>query len=146
MTGDTRSRTVPPIPLLAQPQLPVPVPTERSLADLTAIIRHSHKEAMDGLAHGAEYGIRTGLALIAAKERLKKEHGHGYWQDYVALECGLSMRVAQNYMKMARRKDVLAPLLAENAKCNSPLSQGAVLKFLSIAQKKRARPKKASPT
>ena len=135
----TETKTAPPPVLELVPTSQLPVSADRSLTDLTVQIRQAHAEAMAAFAYGAAASIRAGHRLIAAKECLKKEHGHGLWQDYVALECGLTMRVAQIYMKLARQEDKLKELLAERRIGNSYLSQGAALKLLSTASNKRKR-------
>ena len=50
--------------MLAQPQLPVPVPTEFSLSDLTAQIRQAHNEATAAVARGAWFAIQAGHGLV----------------------------------------------------------------------------------
>lgn len=138
---DTRTRTVPPIPLLETtpqaPQLPALVATEPSLSDLTAMIQNSHQEAMGAFARGAYFAIRAGHALIAAK----KKCGHGLWEDYVTVDCRLTKKTAQNYMKMAKQEAKLAELVADKRNGISSLSQNAALKLLSMASPKRRRGK-----
>ena len=114
-------------------------PAERSLPELTAEIHLRHGEVMRALAYGAASAIAAGKALVAAKALLKKQRGHGLWQDYIAIECRLGMRTAQIYMYLAKHEDKLAQLVASKAQGNSFLSQGEALKLLGVARKKRRR-------
>jgi len=111
----------------------------RTVASLTADIRKAHQECMDALTSSLRAAIIAGKALIALKAELKKQKGHGSWQDYVAIECGLAARTAQNYMHLAKHEATLAPLLSRNPQ-GSAFSQAAALKFLGEEKKKR-RPK-----
>src|SRR5262245_31903374 len=129
----TETKTTPQtvvLELVTAAQLPVPVPTEPSLSDLTARIRAGHSDAEAAVPYGADAYIRAGHALIAAKKQLHDQRGHGHWQDYVAFECGLTMRVAQRYMYLAKREDKLREILAEKRLGKSYLSQGALFDFL----------------
>lgn len=139
MTADTRSRTVPPIPLLAQPQLPVPVPAERSLDDLTAQIRLAHNEAIAAVARGAWYAIQAGKALIAAKAMLKAQRLTGMWEEYIVVQCQMPPRTAQHYMHMAKHEDKLRQLVGPEAQGIAFISQAQALKLLGAAKKKRRR-------
>ncbi len=114
----------------------VPVSSETSLADLASNVRQAHDEVIGGLRVGAASAIRAGKALNTAKETVKRECGHGFWEDYVALECRLSMRTAQNYMKLARQEAVLDQLLRTNAQGSAFMTQAHALKFLSSAAEK----------
>jgi hypothetical protein len=127
-----------PTPTARAPQLLAP--DQRSLPELTAEIQKAHCEVIGALAYGAAAAIRAGHALMAAKALLKKQRGHGLWQDYVAIECRLGTRTAQIYMYLAKHENKLKQLLAAKAQTNSFLSQGEALKLLSVARKKRRRP------
>ena len=77
---------------------------------------------------------------------LKKQRGHGAWQDYIAVECRLGLRTAQIYMYLARNKEKLGQLIAAKTQAHSYLTQSEALKFLSVARKKRRRSGARSPT
>jgi hypothetical protein len=113
----------------------VVVPT---LATLTADIRKAHRDCMEALSESLRAAIVAGKALIALKAELRKHKGHGGWQDYVGIECGLSIRTAQNYMHLAKHEAALAPFLSGNPQ-GSAFSQAAALKFLGEERKKRKR-------
>jgi hypothetical protein len=115
-----------------------------ALADLTASIQKSHAAATQGLSQHLAHAIAAGEALLKAKDLVKKEVGHGAWQDYITVECRLIPRVAQNYMNLAKKKDELLHLLGTKTNSNSVLTQTQALKLLSSATKKgRAKPKRS---
>jgi hypothetical protein len=119
------------------------VPTV-TLAGLTAEIQKAHAAATQGLSQHLAHAIAAGEALLKAKEFVKKEVGHGAWQDYITVECRLIPRVAQNYMNLAKKKDELLHLLGTKTNSNSVLTQTQALKLLSSAKKKgRAKPKRS---
>ena len=113
----------------------VVVPT---LASLAADIRKAHHECMEALTDSLRAAIVAGRSLIALKAELKKQKGHTLWQDHVALECGLSIRTAQNYMHLAKHEATLAPFLSGNTQ-GSAFSQAQALKYLGEERKKRRR-------
>jgi hypothetical protein len=114
-------------------------PGQSSLPELTGEIMKAHADVMGALGYGAAAAIRAGHALKAAKDLLKKQRGHGLWQDYVAVECRLGLRTAQIYMYLAKHEDQLRQLLAVKTNGNTFLSQGQALRLLSVARKKRRR-------
>ncbi|UGY27308.1 DUF3102 domain-containing protein [Bradyrhizobium septentrionale] len=120
----------------------VVVPTAASLA---TEIRNEHSKVMTALADSLRAAIAAGKHLSHAKALLKKEKGHGLWQDYVGIECGLSIRTAQNYMHLAKHEAQLAPLLSDKAQGSAFLSQNAALKFLGDERKKRKKRKASKP-
>ncbi len=141
------SQPVSSAPSPAPRQVPDTLPPKtHSLPELTAEIQRCHSEVMNALGRGASAAIAAGEALKSAKEKLRKEGGHGNWQDYVTVECRLRPRTAQIYMLLARNKDSLTQLLAAKAQTNSFLTQGEALNFLGVAKKKRKRVQKAKPT
>lgn len=119
--------------------LPAIVPKDPTLPGLAGEVRLAHADASEHLAKGAAACIRAGEALIYAKKMLKENHGHGNWLDFVTLECSLKERTAQVYMKLAREKEKLEPLLAPNPQSPAFLSQNAALEFLSAAKHKAKR-------
>lgn len=126
------------LPLTSARELVV-VPTVASLADN---IRKAHHNCMTALADSLREAIIAGHALIALKAQLKKDKAPVLWLDYVAIECGLSARTAQNYMHLAKHEALLAPWLSTEAQ-GSAFSQAAALRFLGDERKKRKRKPKA---
>lgn len=70
----TQTKTAVPLvfELVPAPAQAVAPPTP-SLDDLTAMIRHSHREAINAVARGAWYAIQAGHALTRAKAELKAQ-------------------------------------------------------------------------
>jgi hypothetical protein len=58
--------------------------------------RHHHMASVTS-------AIEAGSALLEAKALLP----HGQWLGWLKDNCGLSVRVAQNYMRVARNRDAL---------------------------------------
>ena len=104
---------------------------------LSGEIRKEHGKAMEALADCLAAAIAAGKHLLKAKALLKQEKGHGLWQDYVGIECGLSRSTAKNYMRLAKHEVQLAPLLSEKSQRSGFLSQAQALKFLGNERKKR---------
>src|SRR5215470_13428451 len=120
-------------PLLDQSRALVPL---TPLDQLTREICANHAVALKHLGSFVSASIAAGEALIKAKETVRKEVGHGAWEDYVAVECRLTMRTAQNYMKLAREKDKLSHLLDEKRTKNALLTQTEALRILRAEKKK----------
>jgi hypothetical protein len=121
-------------PLASKGELVV-VPTVASLA---ADVRKAHRECIEALADSLRAAITAGKALVALKAELRKQKGFGSWQDYVGIECGLSIRTVQNYMHLAKHEAALTPFLSDQTQ-GSAFSQAAALKFLGEERKKRKR-------
>lgn len=107
-----------------------------------ANIRRAHQECLEALTDSLRAAIAAGKELIALKADLKKSHKDVLWQDYVPVECGLSLRTAQNYMHLAKHEPALAPFLSAKTK-SSAFSQAQALKFLGDERKKR-KPRKTA--
>jgi hypothetical protein len=67
---------------------------------LAADIRAAHDAATSAARTAVERAIDAGVALLEAKTLLP----HGGWLPWLKEHCGLSARVAQNYMRLARHK------------------------------------------
>jgi hypothetical protein len=118
----------------------VPVAAPLTLDELTVGIRREHGHAIAALADSLRSAIAAGKLLTAAKARIKAQRGHGAWEDYVTVECGLIVRTAQAYMQLAKREASLAALLSEKPQ-GSALSQAQALKHLGEERKKRRKRK-----
>jgi Protein of unknown function (DUF3102) len=128
-----------PIAVPQQRELIVLPPTPPTLAERAINIRSEHGKVMTALADSLKAAIAAGKELIAAKATVK----HGLWQDYVGIECGLSLSTAQNYMRLAKHEAQLAPLLSANVQTSGFLSQAQALKFLGDERKRRKKRKAA---
>jgi hypothetical protein len=100
---------------------------------------------MKAWATGAAAAIAAGHALAKAKELIRKEHGHGYWQDYVTLECGLGLRTSQVYMYLAKHEAQLKELLTGTRIANASISQTQALKLLSAGRTRKIKRRKQKP-
>ncbi|WP_426410035.1 DUF3102 domain-containing protein [Bradyrhizobium ganzhouense] len=118
-----------------QRDLVVVPPAPPTLAERAATIRNQHGRAMAALGESLTAAIDAGKELIAAKASVK----HGLWQDYVGIECGISLSTANNYMRLAKHEAQLTPLLSANPQTSAFLSQAQALKFLGEERKKRKR-------
>jgi hypothetical protein len=74
-----------------------------SLADLSAAALASHVAYESNLVAAADKAIETGLRLIELKARVRKEFGHGYWEEYLAETFPFTARTAQRYMSQAKQ-------------------------------------------
>jgi hypothetical protein len=70
-----------------------------SLAGLAVAIRAEH----EAFKRGIEHAFKAGQLLIEAKEQLG-EDGHGKWLPWVKDNCGMSLRTAQAYMRLAKHE------------------------------------------
>jgi len=57
------------------------------------------------------HAFEVGHALIEAQKRV----GHGRWQSWVLAECGLSLRSASDYMRIARHEEFLKAEIGSSA-------------------------------
>ena len=63
----------------------------------------SHVAYESNLVAAADKAIETGLRLIELKARVRKEFGHGYWEEYLAETFPFTARTAQRYMSQAKQ-------------------------------------------
>ncbi|MHC2662554.1 DUF3102 domain-containing protein [Bradyrhizobium diazoefficiens] len=122
-----------------QRELVVVPPLPPTLDELAAIIRDAHADVEAALLTAAARALDAGLQLKAAKERIR----HGGFEDYVA-SCRLSMRTAQNYMRIARHEAEVRQLLAEKAQGNAHLSINALLKYVQMLDAKKKPKRRAT--
>jgi hypothetical protein len=107
--------------LVAIPTTPPPTLEERALQ-----IRQAHIDVASAILTAVERGLDAGLQLSAAKAEI----GHGRFETYVA-RCGISMRTAQNYMRLARYETKVRELVAEKAQGNAYLTMPDALKLVA---------------
>ena len=97
-----------------------PVASVAPEADLGARIRAAHEAAQAGARRALEDAVRCGELLLEAKRVV----GHGRWLPWLAENTGIGPRQAQNYMRVARHRDVV---LASNASSATHLSAAVAL-------------------
>ena len=80
-----------------------PVVKSKAAARLTAIkreIRTEHKLAFGAFRQTLSHATLIGALLIEAKGLV----GHGEWAQWIADNCGFSLRSAQAYMRLAENR------------------------------------------
>jgi Protein of unknown function (DUF3102) len=77
--------------------LPVPAALSNSLCDLAARIKAEHEACGQALKASVQHAMAAGDLLTEAKAQLQ----HGQWLPWLKDNCGLSPRMAQNYMRLA---------------------------------------------
>jgi hypothetical protein len=110
------------------------VPVPPSLADLSAAALASHRAYESNLVAAADKAIETGLRLIELKARVRKEFGHGYWEEYLAETFPFTIRTAQNYMRLAKHKPLTGQ---ENERDFRFLKQHKAAKIIGAVQAKK---------
>jgi hypothetical protein len=87
-----------------KPDLPAVVAEEltrsNSLTDLASRIKTEHAAVDAALKRSVEHAMSTGELLLEAKTQIK----HGQWLKWLQENCGLSTRMAQNYMRLAEHR------------------------------------------
>ena len=85
--------------------LPVPVAQDSApnLTTLGATVRAELVAVGHATTEMRVHAFAIGDALIEAK----KLAGHGYWLRWLETECGLSLRTAQSYMRLANHRELL---------------------------------------
>src|SRR3974390_2393051 len=82
----------------------------RPLAGLAAQIKIED----EAFKRGIEHAFHAGQRLIEAKEQLG-EHGHGKWIPWVKDNCGMSLRTAQAYLRLAKHEHEIRTKCADVA-------------------------------
>lgn len=75
----------------------IPTPPPLTLEERALQIRQAHIDVASAILTAVERALDAGLHLKAAKDDI----GHGDWTAYIA-RCGLPMRTAQSWMRLAR--------------------------------------------
>jgi len=132
-----------------KPSLTLPVQTTKgelvvipspTLEERAVKIRNAHIDVAAAILTAVERALDAGLELKAAKD----EVGHGRFEQYV-VRCGISMRTAQNYMRLAKNEVEVRQLVAEKAQGNAYLTMPDALKFVARLEAKK-KPKRRKPT
>src|SRR5665213_600793 len=80
------------------------------MGDLVCQINKEHESAVSSFNAGLEHALACGRLLIEARK--SKSIPHGAWLPWLELNCFVSARMAQIYMRLARQE----PRLPSNAK------------------------------
>lgn len=109
---------------------------EQKLDGLAADIRAGHRRCVDAMKGVVEQARDIGKALEAAKGMVR----HGEWTGWVADHCQFAMRMAQNYLLVARH---YSEVVAKWGKAD----EWRLTEFLAVAQElDRTRRGKAAKT
>jgi hypothetical protein len=117
----------------------IPTPPPPTLEERAMQIRIAHNDVATAVLTAVERALDAGLQLIAAKE----EVGHGRFETYVA-RCGISMRAAQNYMRLAKHEAKVRELVNEKAQGNAYLTMPEALKHVAGLDAKKKPKRRAS--
>jgi hypothetical protein len=121
--------------LVLVPASPPPTLEERAIQ-----IRKAHIDVAAAILTAVERALDAGLQLSAAKADV----GHGRFETYVA-RCGISMRTAQNYMRLARHETKVRELVTEKAQGNAYLTMPEALKLVAGLDAKKKPKRRAGP-
>jgi hypothetical protein len=110
----------------------VVIPPPLTLEERAVQIRQAHIDVAAAVLTAVERALDAGLQLSAAKADV----GHGRFETYVA-RCGLSMRTAQNYMRLSRHEADIRELVTEKAQGNAYLTMPDALKFVARLETKK---------
>lgn len=89
------------------------------LADLATRIKGHHAAVKDAAKNVIEKAIAAGTLLKEAKDKV----GHGKFLPWLAENCELSERTAENYMKIANNRHKLDALMKSAANANLTLAR-----------------------
>jgi len=115
------------------------------LAALSATICKEHQAAVFDLSSGLEHAMACGDALLKAKPAIGPHGTWLPWLERLELQGGPSVRMAQNYMRLAENRATLAA--AANTKQRFALGtvRGA-LALIRQPRPSRATPRSKSPS
>lgn len=106
-----------------------------SPVDLATAINDEHRKCGEALLTALDHAMRAGDLLIKAKAEI----GHGNWQAWIKENFEGSLRSAQEYMRLAKKREEVE---AEKARSSAPLSIDRALR--AIAAPKKENPSEAS--
>ena len=110
----------------------IPASPPLTLEERAMQIRKAHIDVAAAILTAVERALDAGLQLSAAKADV----GHGRFETYVA-RCGLSLRTAQNYMRLARHETNIREMVTEKAHGNAYLTMPDALKFVAGLEAKK---------
>jgi hypothetical protein len=131
-TATKSSETALPPPTSHGALVVIPTSPPLTLEERAVQIRKAHIDVAAAILTAVERALDAGLQLSAAKADV----GHGRFETYVA-RCGLSMRTAQNYMRLAKHEADIRELVTVNAQGNAYLTMPDALKFVARLEAKK---------
>jgi hypothetical protein len=96
------------------------------IAQLATYIRGRHEETLGSTRNALTMAMAAGDGLIAAKKMVP----HGEWERWCREVCGVSERVCQTYMTLAKNRAAI-----EAKAQSSALSIDAALRFLRASRR-----------
>jgi|SRR5579883_1049548 hypothetical protein len=121
----------------AKPKLPAALDSDR-LAKLAQTIKDEHEATVTGMLDTVRHAMAAGDGLIEARAGLD----HGAWLPWLARNCRLSERTAQNYMRLAKNRNAIEAQIRNGV---ADLSVRSAVKLLA-APKAPAEPSKQEPS
>jgi hypothetical protein len=107
----------------------------KHLAALAEKVRNADKRVRLSMSHALDAALAAGVALIAARPLI----AHGSWAIWLDQHCGVSERMANNYIRLADNR----ALIDANRKHVSEMSIRAALKLLTKRSEQRVRKTKS---
>lgn len=107
---------------------------DKELAALAEKVRNADTRARLSMSHALNAALDAGDALIAARRLV----AHGGWADWLDQHCGVSVRMANNYIRLAENRT----LIDANQKRVSEMSIRAALKLLTPKRSSEQRVRK----
>jgi protein gp37 len=98
-----------------------------ALADLAARINAEHVAVANSLTTSIKHAIAAGDLLIEAKRKVP----HGEWLPWLEY-CGVSDRVAQRYMRLARNRKAIEAAIKANPTLVSDLDMTGALAAIAV--------------
>lgn len=128
--------------IVTQEQPSPPEQPPPSLADLAAQFRATEAGVVGGVRQTLASQIRCGELLQTMQARVATEVGAGFWGAWVELNCGVTLRQVQRYIRKAKEFRELDQKLGDGATAMSLLSQRDLQK-LDSKPKRSAKKKPA---
>ena len=112
------------------------------MKELTALglvgeIKAHHREALKAGQDFMENALSAGALLSKAKGGV----AHGEWEDFVEVKCGITLRVAQQYMKACKDLDALSKTKRVSLLKSADSMKGLTKALSDAAPKPPASPK-----
>lgn len=110
--------------LVSQPEPALPVPVAPTVNHLVANFRAAHGGIADGVRTSVASQIECGRLLEQMQQYIRTSVGAGYWTDWVELNCGVTIKQVQRYIKKWREFSKVNQKIGSEATSMSLLAQG----------------------
>lgn len=112
---------------------------DETLEELTANIQKGHDQIESTLSTAAVTAVEKGIEVGKRLLLVKKQAGHGNFEDHCARHFPFTMKAVQNYMRLPKREAKLRQKLGEKRTAGSYLRMKEALEFIDTAQGKKPR-------